>query len=110
MVLLVPGPVSSERVAAFTLRTALAWVGHVCTGRCPLSTVSMPAQAWVVRQIDSEHPTTRPHGVECIVLVDFGGVDTSIEAGARLVEVNACTAADHITVYDVTDPAAARRG
>lgn len=117
MVLLVPGPVDSERVAAFTLRTALAWSGHVCAGYCPSSTASTPAHTWVVRTLDGR----RVYGVasssqgelaaevETLVLVDFGPRDPGSESVIDLLDdVNRCTAPDHIRVCDTTDPYAAR--
>lgn len=113
MVLLVPGPVDSERVAAFTLRTALAWLGHACAGYCPSAAASIPAQTWVVRSL----PGLAPRGAvplsetETLVLVDFGSVDQgSVCIASLLRAVNRCTAPDHIRVCDTTDPRAARRG
>lgn len=116
MVLLVPGPVDSERVAAFTLRTALAWLGHICAGRCPSATASIPAQTWVVRTIDGRRIYGVPPShedsclqMETLVLVDFGSLDPGSVFVVDLFEsVNRCTAPDHIRVVDATDPYAAR--
>lgn len=102
MVVLVPGPVDAERVAAFTLQTALAWLGHACRGVCPPAVSVIPAQTWVVRPIDHDSSSR----TETLVLLEFGPTSPlSASAASLLVEVNLCTAVDHLRVCDTSGPA-----
>lgn len=95
-----PSPAGLTRACAFTLATALAWIGHVCKGGCPSLITATPARVWHVRnQSSTDHA-----GADILVIVDLG--DHSVppeQVRALLREVNRCTAGEHIRVYERAD-------
>lgn len=95
-----PSPAGLTRACAFTLATALAWIGHVCKGGCPILITATPASVWHVRdQSRADHGRS-----DILVIVDLGNQSAPPEQiRALLREVNRCTAGDHIRVYERAD-------
>ncbi len=84
------------RVCAFTLATALAWVGHDCTGGCPDPARLLRADVWFIRR-----PRTRHVRATTLVVVDFfEGLShtTPLPDHAMLRQVNHCTRPDNVVV------------
>ena len=88
-----------ERLPAFTLATALMWLGHECRGACPRQVRDERASAWLIRSPESGWPG----GVTSLVDVEF--TDPTWLAARDLdlmCEINECTCTDHIVVRDAT--------
>ncbi|CAN5594808.1 hypothetical protein BH10ACT8_BH10ACT8_08330 [soil metagenome] len=45
-----PPPEGMTRVLAFTVATAMAWLGHECTGGCPAAAAELRACVWYERR------------------------------------------------------------
>ena len=84
-----------ERVCAFTLATALVWLGHDCAGGCPPLTLTLRARTWIDR-------TALRSATDSTTFVVFDLQDTVQRAvvSGMLREVNACTQPDHIRVQE----------
>jgi hypothetical protein len=81
-----------ERVCAFTLSTALAWVGHVCTGTCPPQASTLLASVWFVRRYPDRA------WANTLVVVELRDELPATHLSALLHGVNRCTHSDHIRV------------
>lgn len=93
---LTASPPSTE-VSAFTLATALAWLGHDCDGGCPATAMCIPAGVWFVR----DSSPGRSWRQETLVVIDVGD-DPARAARLRalLGEINRCTRRNHIRVCE----------
>ena len=96
----VDGPAGMERVCAFTLVTALAWLGHECPGDCPTLAATMRARTWFARRT-SERDADVAGVMSTLVVVDLSS-ECSDPAAVRqmLRQVNACAGRDHIQVRE----------
>lgn len=94
-----PPPEGMTRVLAFTLATAMAWLGHVCHGECPAQAETLKVGVWFAEQA----ATTADDGINVVVIAGFG---SELRAGTSVVEkglveqVNHCVQRDHIRVYE----------
>lgn len=95
------GPRGVIRVAAFTLGTALAWLGHDCFGGCPRQVAQLRADTWHLPhglQMDRASDARNPFS---LVLVHF--LDTSTTSAPHhslLRKVNHCTWPNRIRVRE----------
>lgn len=88
-------PEGLERVCAFTLATALVWLGHDCAGGCPPLILTLHARTWIDR------PTPRPAGDSTtLAIVEFDDTLQRAVVTGMLRAVNACTYTDHIRVQE----------
>lgn len=100
---LAPPPDGLTRVCAYSVATALAWIGHDCSGGCPAEAVRLPASVWFVRTpgVNALHWATTP------VVVDLSPRDGSAMPAqtpdavrAMLRRVNDCVRSEHICVRE----------
>ncbi len=96
-------PVGMTRVCAFSVATALAWIGHDCSGGCPTEAATVPASVWFVRT----PAVTARSWATTLVVVDLSprdglGVPTQTPEVVRamLRRVNDCTRPEHIRVRE----------
>ncbi len=100
---LVPPPDGMTRVCAFSVATALAWVGHDCHGGCPAETKTMSASVWFIR---TPGVNARSWATTLVVmeLSPRGGraapVQTPDSVRTMLRRVNDCTRSEHIRVQE----------
>ena len=92
-----------QRSPAFTLGTALVWLGHDCPGDCPPDVSARPAEVWFVRA----NGTASHTWALTIVDVDF----TASPQDSRqdlLEQVNDCVRPDRIRVRHRSTPERSR--
>lgn len=88
------------RVCAFTVATALAWVGHECTGSCPPDVWRLPASVWFRRD-----PAVGGGGWNAaLVVVELAQGRVHADLGGVLQAVNRCTSPEHIVVCERARP------
>ena len=91
-------PDVARRLPAFTVATALAWLGHDDC-RCPAQ-VDNRANVWLIGQRSAGRPT----GMRALLDVEFVDPPWSrAEGDAILAEINVCTGHDRIQVELRTD-------
>ncbi len=97
------GATGMTRVCAFSVATALAWIGHDFRGTCPAETTTQPASVWFVRTPG----VNAPRWVTTLVVIDFSPRDRSAAPAqspapvrAMLRRVNDCTQSEHIRVRE----------
>jgi hypothetical protein len=79
---------------AFTLATALGWLGHQCVSHCSSSLDDLPASIWFVRRRSPAQPR------HTIIVVDLTNVGGSVAWTRRRVhDINRCTRGDSIHVF-----------
>ena len=87
-------PDAGERLPAFTVATALAWLGHDHCRTCP-DQVHARADAWLV----SPTPEGRPSGLRALVDISFVNPPWPRADGYGIVaQINVCTCRDRIQV------------
>jgi hypothetical protein len=92
-------PISNRltRAPAFTLATALAWLGHDCVGGCPPELTGASASVWLLGSGRVGQGT----GADVLVVVGFGDCGlTPTVVDRLLLEVNRCALPDHIRVRE----------
>lgn len=86
-----------QRVTAFTLGTALAWIGHDCFGGCPRQTFQLRADIWHL----AAPPAPGPNPIFDLVLVRFTETSPATPPlHALLRRVNHCTWKNRIRVRE----------
>jgi hypothetical protein len=89
-----PHPVPAP---AFTLASALCWLGHECPSRCAARAGDLNATVWFIRRRETVWPT--PHGT--LVVVDLTDSREPVAHIRRRVrDIAACTRADGILVRE----------
>lgn len=97
--ILEPPPARMTRAYAFTLATALVWIGHDCTGGCPVQAKELPAAVWFV----DDSAAAGGESNDTLVVVRFGATPTPHSAtrhSTLLRQVNDCVRGDHIHVRE----------
>lgn len=92
-------PEGMTRVLAFTLSTAMLWLGHTCRGGCPPEICTLRASVWSVEQA----ATIANEGITTLVVVRFGSVLRAADSATHrsvLNRVNRCARRDHILVRE----------
>ncbi len=93
----VTAPQSPSPAVAFTLATALAWIGHDCTGGCPPLAMHIPASVWFVPRSSDAHQSW----ASTLVVVELGETDpAAAQIRPLLRDVNRCTSRNHIQVRE----------
>jgi hypothetical protein len=93
----VTAPKGPTRPFAFTVSTALAWLGHDCAGGCPALATSTPASLWFVPQPSPRYLSRQ----QSLIVVDPGDdPERAAEVRALLREVNRCIGRSHIQVRE----------
>jgi hypothetical protein len=93
----VTAPRGSPQPFAFTVATALAWLGHDCAGGCPALATSTPASLWFVPQPSRRYVSRQ----QSLIVVDPGDdPGRAAEVRALLCEVNRCIGRGHIEVRE----------
>ena len=95
----VPVAIRPHRVPApaFTVASALRWLGHECPSRCAAWAGDLHATVWFIRRRETVWPT--PHGT--LVIVDLTGSREPVaHIRRRIRDIAACTRADGILVRE----------
>jgi hypothetical protein len=86
----------STRTPAFTVATALAWLGHDCDGGCPPLAICTPASLWFVRNQSASYVC--PEGT--LIVVEIGDDPArATQVRGLISEVNHCTR-NHVQVRE----------